>query len=351
MEPAIIPHSRPSLEASDIRAVAAAMRSGPLAQGPRVIEFEKRIARFIGKKNAAATSSGTAALHLALLSLDVKEHDEVILPSFVCSAVLNAVHYTGATPVLADIEPLTFNLSSETVKKAITRKTKVVIVPHLFGCPAEMDGLSELGIPLIEDCAQAIGATFKGRKVGSIGLLSVFSFYATKVITSAEGGMVLSDSEHLTAKIKDLRDYDNRTDYRPRYNYKMNEVQAAFGLSQLFRLNELLDKRREIADRYFEEFKDSRFSLPFRKEGREHIYYRFVVRIEKGVSARIAELERKNIQCRRPVYKPLHVYSRLSGFPQTTAAWRASLSIPIYPSLNEKEIHRIIAGVKEIFYY
>ncbi len=351
MEPAIIPHSRPSLETSDIRAVAAAMRSGPLAQGPRVIEFEKRVARFIGKKKAAATSSGTAALHLALLALGVKASDEVILPSFVCTAVLNAVHYTGATPVLADIEPLTLNLSPEAVKRAITRKTKAVIVPHLFGCPAEMDGLSELGIPLIEDCAQAIGATFKDRRVGSIGRLSVFSFYATKVITSAEGGMVLSDSERLMAKIKDLRDYDNKRDYRLRYNYKMNDIQAALGLSQLSRLNELLARRREIADRYFEEFKDGRFSLPVRKEGREHIYYRFVVQTKTDVSARIGELERKNIQCRRPIYEPLHVYSRLAGFPHTTAAWRASLSIPLYPSLKEKEIHRIIAGVKEIFYY
>jgi perosamine synthetase len=349
MDTAIIPHSRPSLETSDIQAVAAAMRSGRLAQGRRVIEFERRVARFVGKKNAAATSSGTAALHLALRALDIKERDEVILPSYVCSAVLNAVHYTGATPVFADIEPLTFNLSTETVKRAVTRKTKAVIVPHLFGCPAEMDGLSELGIPLIEDCAQAIGATYQGRRLGSIGLLSVFSFYATKVITSAEGGMVLSDSERLTAKIKDLRDYDNKNDYVLRYNYKMNEMQAALGLSQLSRLDEFLVRRRKIANRYFDEFKDCRFSMPIRKEDKEHIYYRFVVRTEEDVSARLAELERKKIQCRRPIHKPLHVYSRLRGFPRTTAAWHISFSIPLYPSLKEKEIQRIIAVVKEIF--
>lgn len=349
MDKAIIPHSRPSLIESDIRAVAAAMRSGHLSQGRRVNEFENRLADFIGKKNAAAASSGTAALHLALLALDIKQRDEVIIPSFVCSAVLNAIHYTRATPVLVDIEPLTFNLSTDAVKKSVTRKTKAIIVPHLFGCPAEIDRLSELGIPLIEDCAQAVGAAFKGRRVGSIGLLSVFSFYATKVITSGEGGMVLSDSENLISKIKDLRDYDNKNDYLVRYNYKMNDIQASLGLSQLSRLDKLIARRREIATLYFKEFKNCRFSLPVWKEEKEHIYYRFVVRTEKKASAYLEKLQQKKVQCRRPVYIPLHVYLRLRGFPRTTAAWRKSLSIPLYPALKEKEIEKIIAVVKEIF--
>lgn len=349
MDNAIIPHSRPSLDRSDIRAVGAAMRSGFLSQGGKVHEFEKRFARVIGKKNAAATSSGTAALHLALLALDIKENDEVILPSFVCSAVLNAVHYTRATPVLADIDPLTFNLSPEAVRHAVTRKTKAIIVPHLFGCPADIARLSELGIPLIEDCAQALGATFRGRKAGSIGLLSVFSFYATKVITTAEGGMVLSDSKSLMSKIRDLRDYDNKKDYRLRYNYKMNDLQASLGLSQLSRLEEFIARRRQIAALYFEEFKGCRFSLPVWKEGNEHIYYRFVIRTEKDATAYLEKLQRKKVQGRRPIYMPLHVYLRLPGFLRTMAAWRRSLSIPLYPSLKKTEIEKIIAVVKEVF--
>ncbi len=349
MDKAVIPHSRPSLDESDIRAVAATIKSGHLSQGRRVQDFEKRLAGFIGKKNAAATSSGTAALHLALLALDIKEQDEVIIPSFVCSAVLNAVHYTRATPVLVDIEPLTFNLSPDAVEKAATRRTKAIIVPHLFGCPAEIDRLTELGIPIIEDCAQAIGATFNGRKVGSIGLLSVFSFYATKMIASGEGGMVLSDSDSLISRIKDLRDYDNKNDYRLRYNYKMNDIQAALGLSQLGRLDEFIARRREIATLYFREFKNCHFSLPLWKEEREHIYFRFVVRTEEKASFYLEKLERKNVQARLPVHIPLHVYLRLRGFPRTVAAWRESLSIPLYPSLKNEEIKKIIAVVKGVF--
>lgn len=176
MDNEIIPHSRPLITDSDIRAVTETLKSGQLSQGAEVKKFEKSLAEFIGKKRGAATSSGTAALHLALLALDVKEKDEVIIPSFVCTAVLNAVNYTGATPVIVDVEPLTFNISGDAVKKALTSKTKALVVPHLFGCPAEMDKLSEMGIPIIEDCAQAVGATFKGQNVGSFGLLSVFSF-------------------------------------------------------------------------------------------------------------------------------------------------------------------------------
>lgn len=345
----IIPHSRPSITGSDVKAITSAIKSGQLSQGPLVNEFERKLADFIGKKKAAATSSGSTALHLALLALSVKENDEVIIPSFVCSAVLNAVNYTGATPVIVDIEPLTFNLSVDAVKKAVTRKTKAIIVPHMFGCPAEIDKLSETGIPIIEDCAQAIGATFKGQKVGSFGLISVFSFYATKVLTSAEGGMILSDSEDLISKIKDLRDYDNKNDYILRYNYKMTDIQASLGLSQLSFLGKFIDKRREIATRYFQEFKNCNFRLPIWKDGNDHIYYRFVIKTKSDASGYLEKLQQKKVMCRRPVYIPLHVYLNLSGFPHTMEAWQKTISIPLYPSLTEKEIEKIIAVAKEIF--
>ena len=345
----IIPHSRPSISDSDIQAVVSVLKSGQLSQGPKVREFEKKLALLIGKKKAVAVSSGSAALHLALLALDVKASDEVIIPSFVCSAVLNAVNYTGATPVLVDIDPLTFNISVEAAKKAITRKTRAIIVPHMFGCPAEIDKLSELGIPLIEDCAQSIGANFKGQSAGSFGLLSVFSFYATKVIAAAEGGMVLSDSEDLISRINDLREYDNRDDYILRYNYKMTDIQAALGLNQISSLGKFIDRRREIAARYFQEFKNCNFSLPVQKEGRDHIYYRFVVKTKDSASEYLERFQQKKVMCRRPVYIPLHVYLNLSGFPHTTEAWQKTISIPLYPSLREKEIEKIIAIVKEIF--
>lgn len=349
MDNEIIPHSRPLISERDIEAINSVLKSGQLSQGHKVREFEGKLARFIGKKKAAATSSGTAALHLALLALDIKENDEVIIPSFVCSAVLNAVNYTGATPVIVDIDPLTFNISVDAVRRAIGSKTKAIIAPHMFGCPAEMDELLKMDIPIIEDCAQAIGAEFKGVKVGSLGLLSVFSFYATKVLTSGEGGMVLSDSEDLISKIRDLRDYDNRDEYVVRYNYKMTDVQASLGMSQLLNLEKFINRRREIAFRYFEEFKDCNFSLPVRKEGKEHIYYRFIIKARDDASAYLERLQERKVMCQGPVYMPLHIYLNHTGFLHADEAWKHAISIPLYPSLTEKEIEKVFAIVREIF--
>jgi perosamine synthetase len=344
-----IPHSRPSIVGSGIEAVSSVLESGQIAQGPSVQKFEKRFSDYIGKKETAATSSGTAALHLALLSLGVKEGDEVIVPSFVCTSVLNAVLYTGATPVVADIDPGTYNISVDAVKGGITQKTKAVIVPHMFGCPAEIDELSNLGIPIIEDCAQSVGAHYKGRKIGSFGIVSVFSFYATKVFTSGEGGMVVSDSEELISRVKDLREYDNKDEYALRFNYKMSDIHAALGLNQLSHLEEFLDRRRMIADSYFKEFKDCDFSLPVKKEGRDHIYYRFVAQTEEDASVYLERLQKNNVMCQRPVYIPLHICLSLPGFPNTIEAWMKTISIPLYPSLTEEEIEKIIAVVKKIF--
>jgi perosamine synthetase len=344
-----IPHSRPSIVSSDIKAVSSVLGSGQIAQGPGVDEFEKQFSDFIGKKETAATSSGTAALHLALLALGVKGGDEVIVPSFVCTAVLNAVLYTGATPVVTDIDPKTYNISVDAVRRAVTQQTKAVVVPHMFGCPVELDELSSLEIPVVEDCAQAVGAHYKGQNVGSFGILSVFSFYATKVFTSGEGGMVVSDSEELISRVKDLREYDNKDDYALRFNYKMTDIHAALGLNQLSHLEEFLDRRRMIADSYFKEFKDCDFSLPVRKEGREHIYYRFVVQTEDDASVYLERSQKNNVMCQRPVYIPLHVCLSLPGFPNTMEAWKKSISIPLYPSLTEEEIEKNIAVVKEIF--
>lgn len=349
MSERIIPHSRPLLTDSDIRAVVSVLESGQLAQGPRVEEFEKALAGFIGKKEAVAVSSGSAALYLSLVALGIAEDDEVIVPSFVCSAVLNAVNLAGANAVIADIDPLTFNMSVASVREAVSNKTKAVIVPHMFGLPAELEGLSDLGVPLIEDCAQALGASYKGKKAGSFGLLSVFSFYATKVIAAGEGGMVLSDSRELASRVRDLREYDHKEDGVLRFNFKMTDIQAALGQSQLTQLDSFLRKRREVAGRYFEEFRDCHFSLPVRREGTEHIYYRFVVRAGKTASGYLEKLKEKKVICRRPVFKPLHLYLNKPGFPHSSEAWEKSISIPIYPSLKAEEVEKVVAVVREIF--
>ena len=348
MDYPLIPHSRPWITNSDIEAVTSVLKSGQISQGPIVSAFESKLASTIGKKYAVATNSGTSALHLALLALEVKEGDEVIVPSFVCTAVLNAVNYTGATPRIVDIDPLTFNMSVPSVEKVITKKTKAVIVPHMFGFPAKIDKLLELRVPVIEDCAQSVGANVKGRPTGSFGLISVFSFYGTKVLTSGEGGMVLTDSEALISKVKDLRDYDNKQNYALRFNYKMTDLQAALGLSQLSRLNVFVQKRQKIASRYFEKFKECPFSLPHRGDKGEHIFFRFVFKTKEPVSSWLERLHAMKVFCRRPIFSPLHTQLNLSGCPCASEVWEKTFSIPLYPSLTEEEIDRIIAVVKEV---
>lgn len=345
----VIAHSRPTLDKDDRDCVSRVIKSGQIAQGQIVGEFERRLASFIGMKGAAATSSGTSALHLALLALGVAKGDEIIIPSYVCSALLNAVNYTGARPVLADIDSLDFNILAAEVKKKIGRRTKAVIIPHMFGTPAGVDEISKLDIPIIEDCAQSIGAKLRGRRVGGFGALCILSLYATKMLTTGEGGVVLSNNEELLAKIMDLREYDEKKDYLIRYNYKMTDMQAALGLNQLKRLGKFIQKRREIAGRYNSYFSELEIQLPFVGEGRKPIFYRYVIRVKTDVEKTLMALRRKGIVCKRPVYLPLHRYLGLDDFPNASQVWKSAISVPLYPSLSEEEIERIIQGVSEVF--
>ena len=340
----LIPHSRPTLGASELESLGPVIRSGMIAQGPMTARFETNFSQTFDLGQGAAVSSGSAGLHLALLALAVGPGDEVIIPSFVCTAVLNAVNYVGATPVPADIDPETFNIDPRDVEKRFSPRTKAMIVPHLFGLPADMDGLLKLDIPIVEDCAQAIGGQYGNRPLGGFGRLAVFSFYATKVMTTGEGGMVTSRDEALIERVRDLREYDNRTDYRLRYNYKMSDLQAALGLSQLKRVNEFIRRRRFIAQRYAEAL--DRFGITLPRQDPGCIFYRYVVRMPDDVGYWIAFLSRQGVVCARPVFKPLHRYLGLRGYPQSDAVWRSAMSIPIYPSLSHAEIGRII-GVLE----
>ena len=184
----MIPHSRPTLDQKEELAVAAILSSGQVVQGEETQRFETALASEIGVVGAAAVSSGTAALHLALLALEIGEGDEVVIPSFVCPALLNAIRYVRATPVLADINREAFNIDVRDLERRLTGKTRAIIVPHMFGLPADIDDITALGIPVIEDCAQSLGSRYRGAPTGSFGVLSVFSFYATKVICTGEGG-------------------------------------------------------------------------------------------------------------------------------------------------------------------
>ena len=342
----MIPHSRPTIDESDILAVANVLSSGNIAQGSVVEKFERELASYIGAKGGVATSSGTTALHLALLALDITRKDTVALPSYVCTAVLNAVNYVGASPLLIDTHPDTFNMDVEDLKKKLTPHVKAIIVPHAFGLPVNLEEITTLGIPIIEDCAQSLGATYKNKTVGSFGNISIFSFYATKMITTGEGGMVVSNAEELLGKVRDLRDYDNKENYVTRYNYKMTDFQASLGLSQLKRLNTFIEIRRSIAQRYNLELKNL-CSLPVNHgNDSKHIFYRYVVKLHRKPESFLKLSKEKGINCERPVFKPLHRYLNLSGFMNTDSVWERAVSIPIYPTLTEKNINIIVEFVK-----
>jgi dTDP-4-amino-4,6-dideoxygalactose transaminase len=338
----LIPHSRPWITAADLRAVARVLATGHLALGVEVERFEVEVGTFLGMPQGVAVSSGTAALHLALLGLKIGAGDEVILPSYVCVAPLHAIEYVGAVPRLADVDPVTYNLDPADVRRRLTRRTRAIIVPHLFGLPAELDEVLQFGIPIIEDCAQAIGAQYRGRPVGSYGSLCILSFYATKLFTTGEGGMVMSRDRRILDRIRDQREYDERRRHAMRFNYKLTDFQAALGRSQLRRLPAMLARRDALADRYLRRWSSLPIRLPAADSRRTHAYHRFVVSCSRAASGLVGRLSARGVTARRPIFRPLHLTLGLDGFPGAAQAFRQALSVPLYPALTAKEVEVVI---------
>ena len=331
------------------------MRSGWLSPSPVIEQFESAAARAVGQSGGVAVSSGTAALYLTLRALGIGRGDEVVLPSYVCSALWHAVTAAGATPRLAEIDPASFNLSPSAARKRLTRRTKAIIVPHLFGLPADLSALRALGPALIEDCAQTLGVRYRGRPVGSFGVATICSFYATKLITAGEGGLIASSSPRVLARLRAARAYDEQPRLAPSFNFKLSALHAALGLSQLRRLRRILALRRGIARRYDRAFADLPVIVPPRFYDRGHAYYRYVVRVPLpagqaggGAGPVMARLHRLGVTARRPVFEPIHDALGLRGYPVTDRAWQEALSLPIYPGLNASEMARVIAAVRTL---
>jgi dTDP-4-amino-4,6-dideoxygalactose transaminase len=343
----MIPHSRPTLSEEEIQAATAVLRSGQIAQGPCVAAFEDEMARWLGLRGAVAVSSGTAALHLSLLALGISAGDEVIFPSYVCAALYHAVVAAGARPVLAEIDEGSLNLDPDDVKRRLTKKTRAVIVVHSFGLPADPGPFLSLGPPVIEDCAQAAGAELNGQPVGSSGQLSIFSFYATKMFTTGEGGMVATDDPTLLDRLRDLREYDERDDLKPRMNAKLTDLASAIGLVQLKKLPAFIARRRAIAGIYRQTLAGAPVDLPPDARTSGHIYHRFIVRLKREPVDRVlAALEKEEIHCRRPVYQPLHRLMGVTGFSTSDRVWQHALSLPCYPSLTDQEAQCVAATLR-----
>jgi perosamine synthetase len=341
-----IPHSLPTLGSEEAAGLQEVIASGRIVTGEEVEEFEQAMASYLDLSGAVALASGTAALYLSLLALGVKEGDEVICPSFTCSALLNAVYYCRAIPRIVDIDEETMNISLATARKALTKRTAAIIIPHMFGYPIEaMDDFLTLGPPLIEDCAQSLGATSEGKMVGTWGAAAIFSFYATKVITTGQGGMVASSNERLLEQVRDLRAYDKKEDYKVRYNFCMTDLQARMGRIQLTRLPFFL-KAREQRARWYDSYLQRLTAVMM--PPKDGIYYRYIVRIPGNkLNQVIAHLHREGIEAQRPVFRPLHRYLGIEGFAATEQVFAEALSLPIYPRLKAGDVRRIARCLKQ----
>ena len=350
----VIPHNRPTIGAEEIKAVADTLGNLELTVGKKVKDFEKVFSRYMGT-NAAATSSGTSALHLALIAIAVSKNDEVIMPSYTCIAVALPVLYQQAKPILADVND-DYNISVEDIKNRITNKTKAVIVPHMFGYPADLNEIKELceenNVYLVEDCAQAIGARYQGKKVGTIGDISTFSFYATKMMTTIQGGMICTNNSDWIRIIKDLRYHDQcrsleDSDPRVKYSYMMSDVGAVIGVIQLKKLDYFIKRRREIASIYREKL-DDKVVHPMESEEKKPVYSRYVIRTLYNSSEIIEKMREQNIICERIYVPPLHrrvlleKFNINARFPKTEKILDSAISLPVYPSLRDDDVEYVV---------
>jgi perosamine synthetase len=360
----MIEMASPSLGEDDIQAVAEVLRSGILAQGPKVAEFEDAFAAYTGAKYAIAICNGTAALHTALLAAGIGEGDEVVTTPFSFVATANAILFCRARPVFVDIDETTFNIDASLVRKAITRRTKAVIIVHLYGQPCDMDEIiricHERNVTLIEDACQAHGAEYRGRKVGSFGI-GCFSFYATKNLTTGEGGMITTDSADVAEKARMIRSHGQSERYIHQtlgFNYRMTDVAAALGICQLIRLDDLNRKRTANASFLTSKLTGIRgLTTPAIGPDRKHVFHQFTVRVSGsfGMSRDdlAASLKQKGIMTgihypipihKQPLYRDLGYDVHL---PVSERAATEVLSLPVHPRLNDQDLKNIVDSLKE----
>lgn len=369
-----IPYGRQSINEQDIEAVVNVLKSDYLTTGPKIAEFERKVADYTGAKYAVAIANGTAALHAACYAAGIGEGDEVITTPITFAASSNCVLYCGGTPVFADINPETYNISSVDIERKITSKTKAIIAVHFTGQPCEMDQIHEIAdkhnLIVIEDGAHALGAVYEGKRVGTLSDMTTFSFHPVKHITTGEGGMILTDNPKLYERLKLFRTHgitreenlltknDGPWYYEQRdlgFNYRITDIQCALGTSQMDRLPGFLEKRKKIAEQYNEAFAgNNQIQLPYQKEGCDNAWHLYVIRVKNGNRKEVFEKLRAagigvNVHY-IPVYQ--HPYYRSHGYAQVVCPnaeeyYKECISLPMYPDLKEEEQEYVIKKVLE----
>ncbi|MCG3137780.1 MAG: GDP-perosamine synthase [Phycisphaerae bacterium] len=366
-----IPLSRPDINDQDIAAVVEVMRSGQLSLGPKVPEFEKAIADYLGMPYAVAVANGTAALQLALLALELEPGAEVITTPFSFVASANCALMVGAIPVFVDIDPETWNIDVSAIHRALTERTRAVLPVHVFGQPARMDAIQELafdeGLYIVEDACEAIGATFQHKKVGTFGEISTLAFYPNKQMTTGEGGMLVTAQETIAERVRSLRNQgrDQSSEWlahaRLGYNYRLTDMQCALGLSQMQRLETMLNHRAQVAQWYRQRLReDDRLVLQHIRPDVQMSWFVYVVRLADRYTQTdrdriILQLKARGIDCNN-YFAPLHLMPhyrerfgyRPGDFPRCEHVAARTLALPFHNNLTEAEVDEVCRELRQL---
>ena len=371
----MIPYGKQTIEQDDIQAVVDVLQSDFLTTGPKIAEFEQTVADYVGAKYAVAISNGTSALHAACFAAGIGPGDEVITTPLTFAASANCVLYCGGTPVFADVDPKTYNIDPEDIRRKITDRTKAIIAVHLAGQPCDMDAIHSIarehGLIVIEDGAHALGSVYKGKKVGSMSDMTTFSFHPVKPITTGEGGMIVTDNEDFYKKMILFRSHGITRDdsmmtrndgpwfyqqFDLGYNYRITDIQCALGCSQMKKLDRFLARRKEIVARYNEAFADcDNIITPYQLSDTESGWHLYIVQVkncdrrqafenmrEKGIGVNVHYI---------PVY--MHPYYQEHGYENVHCAnaeeiYSHIISLPLYPGLTSEQQDYVIDTLKSL---
>ncbi|MCK4454160.1 DegT/DnrJ/EryC1/StrS family aminotransferase [Candidatus Parcubacteria bacterium] len=368
-----IPLAQPDITNLERKAVLEVLKTPVLSLGPKLEEFEKKIAKYTGVKYAVGVNSGTSALHLIIRALGIKKGDEVITTPFSFIASANCILFERAKPVFVDIDPLTLNIDPEKIEKKITKRAKAILAIDAFGHPANWAQLEKIAkkhkLFLIEDSAEALGSEYKGKKCGSFGDAGVFAFYPNKQITTAgEGGVVLTNNKKIADLCRSMANQGRRNKdgkwlehIRLGYNYRMPEICATIGVTQMERLNKILEKRDKVAKMYNKKLKNfSEIKIPYITSNVKISWFVYVVQLQKKYSKKdrdkiIEKMARKGIQCSdyfqsihlQPFYRKKFGY-KPGDFAITESISQRTIALPFYNNLTEKEINYIVKTLKRI---